>query len=67
MTSSLRTGNGWAAAGMLRVVATIQNSPYADEYSAQTANLTSWVVEIVEAAFKTQQRVRLFFLLLISG
>lgn len=53
----LAIGNGWAAAGMLRVVATIKNSPYANEYSAQTANLTSWVVEIVEAAFK-MQRVR---------
>jgi hypothetical protein len=50
---------------MLRVVATIMNSPYADEYSAQTANLTSWVVEIVEAAFKTQ-RVSLFLLVIFT-
>ncbi|ORY45851.1 Six-hairpin glycosidase-like protein [Leucosporidium creatinivorum] len=55
------TGNGWAAAGMLRVVATIINSPFAEEYSAQTAGLTSWVVEIVEAAFKTQRGDNLFY------
>lgn len=40
---------------MLRVVATIINSDYADEYSAQTANLTSWIIEIVEAAFQLQR------------
>lgn len=50
---------------MLRVVATIMNSPYAEEYSAQTANLTSWVVEIVEAAFELQ-RVRFFLLALLE-
>lgn len=46
-----RTGNGWAAAGMLRVLVTILNSPYAGQMKAQTDNLTSWIIEIVEKAF----------------
>lgn len=48
------TGNGWAAAGMLRVVASIVNSDYKDDFTAQTNNLTQWVIEIVEASFKLQ-------------
>lgn len=38
----------------MRVIATIINSDYKDEFEAQTANLTSWVIEIVEAAFELQ-------------
>lgn len=54
LTASRFTGNGWAAAGMMRVLATILNSDYASEYEAQTANLTDWIVEIVEASFAVQ-------------
>ncbi|KAL1742519.1 hypothetical protein HDZ31DRAFT_84088 [Schizophyllum fasciatum] len=45
------TGNGWAAAGMLRVLATIRHSPYADEMRAEQADLTAWVREIHAAVF----------------
>jgi hypothetical protein len=39
-------GNGWAAAGMLRVLGTIQNSEFADTLQIEQNNLTSWVKEI---------------------
>lgn len=44
-------GNGWAAAGIARVLATIKYSPYASKYRTQTANLAAWGAEIVTAAF----------------
>lgn len=50
-------GNGWAAAGMLRVYATILRSSYASQFSSQLSDLSSWVQEIVTAAFALQ-RVR---------
>ncbi|EEB90780.1 hypothetical protein MPER_10969 [Moniliophthora perniciosa FA553] len=40
------TGNGWAAAGMLRVLATIQNSEYSDNFKDEQDDLTDWVSEI---------------------
>ncbi|KAI0822092.1 Six-hairpin glycosidase-like protein [Trametes gibbosa] len=40
------TGNGWAAAGMLRVLATIQHSQYAKNMKNQAKDLTNWVSEI---------------------
>ena len=40
------TGNGWAAGGMLRVCATIMNSPYAKQYGSKTQDLKNWVGEI---------------------
>ncbi|GAA6009924.1 hypothetical protein JCM10207_002159 [Rhodosporidiobolus poonsookiae] len=45
------TGNGWAAAGMLRVLATIINSEYADSYASEAADLAAWTNEILVAAF----------------
>lgn len=45
------TGNGWAAAGMLRVLATIQHSQYADDYEDQQNDLTDWVKEIHAAMY----------------
>lgn len=44
------TGNAWAAAGMLRVLATIMRSPYNDEMASQRADLQAWTEEIIEAA-----------------
>lgn len=44
-------GNGWAAAGMARVIATLQHSSYASTYKTQIANLGAWAEEIVTAAF----------------
>ncbi|KAI0667555.1 Six-hairpin glycosidase-like protein [Trametes maxima] len=40
------TGNGWAAAGMLRVLGTIQHSQYAKSMKNQAKDLTNWVAEI---------------------
>jgi rhamnogalacturonyl hydrolase YesR len=45
------TGNGWAAAGMLRVIATMKNSPYSKDFSSQQKDLASWVKEIHTAMF----------------
>lgn len=47
------TGNGWAAAGMTRVLATVIRAPVAQGTSwAEDAinNLTSWIMEILDAA-----------------
>jgi rhamnogalacturonyl hydrolase YesR len=49
------TGNGWAAAGMIRVAESIKRSPIASDLQGQLSNLTSWVGEIVGAAWKHQQ------------
>lgn len=41
------TGNAWAASGMLRVYATILQSPYNEEMSKECDNLKLWVQEII--------------------
>ncbi|TFK19615.1 Six-hairpin glycosidase [Coprinopsis marcescibilis] len=46
------TGNGWAAAGMLRVHATIEHSEYADSFKKEKEDLGSWVSEIHDAVYK---------------
>ena len=53
----LGLGNAWAAAGMLRVLETIRHSKVSREFEGQTANLTSWVEEIVSATWKHQVSV----------
>ncbi|KAF7981515.1 hypothetical protein HWV62_33081 [Athelia sp. TMB] len=40
------TGNGWAAAGMLRVLGTILNTPFAAAMKSETNDLVQWVGEI---------------------
>ncbi|KAG8847045.1 hypothetical protein FRB96_001695 [Tulasnella sp. 330] len=40
------TGNGWAAAGMLRVLATMKNSPQASQFHSQQNDLSEWITEI---------------------
>lgn len=40
------TGNAWAAAGMIRVLGTIQRSQYAYSFQNQQNNLTNWIREI---------------------
>ncbi|KAG8878630.1 hypothetical protein FRB98_006035 [Tulasnella sp. 332] len=40
------TGNGWAAAGMLRVLATIKNSPHSSRFETQQTHLETWITEI---------------------
>ncbi|KAF7322986.1 hypothetical protein HMN09_00078300 [Mycena chlorophos] len=54
------TGNGWAAAGMLRVLATMKNSPYSGHYKSQQKNLASWVKEIHTAMFSVIDHTNIF-------
>jgi len=49
------TGNGWAAAGMLRVLLTINKSVFASQFAPQVNDLVSWVSEIVNGAMPYQQ------------
>lgn len=46
-TNRWLTGNAWAAYGMMRVLATIQKSPWAGEMGSEISDLQSWVTEIV--------------------
>ncbi|KAF9231375.1 hypothetical protein BU15DRAFT_90927 [Melanogaster broomeanus] len=39
-------GNAWAAAGMIRVLGTIQQSQYAKSFQSQQKDLANWVKEI---------------------
>ncbi|KAH9906085.1 Six-hairpin glycosidase [Epithele typhae] len=48
------TGNGWGAAGMLRVLRTIQRSEHAKTLASETEDLTTWVDEILTAVWKFQ-------------
>jgi rhamnogalacturonyl hydrolase YesR len=43
------TGNGWAAMGMLRVLATIRGSQWADSMKGQARDLENWIKEIHDA------------------
>ena len=45
------TGNGWAAAGMFRVLQTIRLSDVCDSFLDQQNDLLNWIEEIVEAAW----------------
>lgn len=47
-------GNGWAAAGMLRVLETMKNSDSNSAFKDQQANLTMWVQEIVNGTWSYQ-------------
>ncbi|KAF9482875.1 hypothetical protein BDN70DRAFT_874465 [Pholiota conissans] len=40
------TGNGWAAAGMLRVLMTIRQSEFANTFKNEQTDLANWVQEI---------------------
>ncbi|KAL8278079.1 hypothetical protein RQP46_009539 [Phenoliferia psychrophenolica] len=45
------TGNAWAASGMARVLATMQNGPNPANWTSQIADLALWTNEIVTSAF----------------
>ncbi|KAL0575778.1 hypothetical protein V5O48_006197 [Marasmius crinis-equi] len=45
------TGNAWAAAGMLRVLATIKYSNYSDSFKNEQADLVAWTNEIHKAMY----------------
>lgn len=61
LTRSLaNTGNGWVSGGILRVLATIENSSNStivQAFSDQAGDLASWTKEVVDAAW-TMPRVR---------
>ena len=46
------SSNGWAAAGMARVLATMQNSKYKSQTKTQQASLTSMIKGILDGAIK---------------
>lgn len=46
------TGNGWVAHGIARVLATVQKSQWNETLASEAADLGSWGVEIVKAAFE---------------
>jgi hypothetical protein len=48
---TLAPGNGWAAAGMLRVHATIKNSQFASSLKGEKKDLEKWVEEIHKAVY----------------
>ncbi|KDR71838.1 hypothetical protein GALMADRAFT_74638 [Galerina marginata CBS 339.88] len=54
------TGNGWAAAGMLRVIATIKHSEYANTFKNEQNDLTSWVKEIHAAIYPHLDNTNIF-------
>lgn len=56
------SGNGWAAAGMLRVLATIRNSPFAQRMKDQQGDLTDWIEEIHDGMYAVLVRLFIFAL-----
>lgn len=55
------TGNAWAAAGALRVFATIRDSAAADSMQSQQNDLLLWVGETLDGVWKFQVRVSFSF------
>lgn len=49
------TGNGWAIAGMIRVLRIIQLSPFANQLVNQQQNLIHWASSLVNTIWKYQQ------------
>jgi rhamnogalacturonyl hydrolase YesR len=58
------TGNAWAAAGALRVLATIQRSSAVQSMTSQQVDLVKWVRETLDGVWKFQVCVFCFVLLL---
>ncbi|KAI0067410.1 hypothetical protein BV25DRAFT_1819734 [Artomyces pyxidatus] len=54
------TGNGWAAAGMLRVMATMKNSQYAGSFKSEIKDLGQWAFDIQTAMYPFLQPNDLF-------
>jgi len=54
------TGNAWAAAGMLRVLSTIKESPFSSSFKSEQNDLSSWVTEIHDAMYNNVQSSGLF-------
>jgi len=49
-------GNGWAAAGIMRVLATIARSNFASQMQSQQSDLAHWVDEILTGVWRYQVR-----------
>jgi hypothetical protein len=47
-------GNGWAAAGMMRVLSTMNHTSDARRFSDHQANLTKWIDEILNESWSHQ-------------
>lgn len=47
-------GNAWAAAGMMRVLATLNNTESGGRFSEQQADLEEWIEEILVASWDKQ-------------
>ncbi|KAL6301871.1 hypothetical protein BKA93DRAFT_737895, partial [Sparassis latifolia] len=54
------TGNAWAAAGIVRVLGTIQHSPFAGALQAEAADLAAWAREIHAGMYARQRASGLF-------
>ncbi|KAI0259577.1 Six-hairpin glycosidase-like protein [Gloeopeniophorella convolvens] len=54
------TGNAWAAAGMLRVLGTMQSSPFAGKLKHQIKDLGTWAADIHAAMYPHLQPNGLF-------
>jgi hypothetical protein len=52
------TGNGWAAAGMLRVLETMRHSESSVDFTGQQTNLTMWIQEILDGTWVHQVNAR---------
>lgn len=46
------TGNGWAAAGMVKVIATIAQSEFASDMQSQIDDLVSWTQAILDGCYR---------------
>ncbi|KAG2049356.1 Six-hairpin glycosidase [Suillus hirtellus] len=55
------TGNAWAAAGIIRVLGTIQRSPFANSFKSQQNDLAHWVHEIHGAMYSHINSNGLFY------
>lgn len=49
------TGNGWAAAGMMRVLSTMNHTSDARRFADHQANLTKWIDEILTESWSHQR------------
>ncbi|TFK29237.1 hypothetical protein FA15DRAFT_752708 [Coprinopsis marcescibilis] len=49
------TGNAWAAAGMLRVLSTLNHSSIGHQFKQEQADLTTWVQEVLETSWINQR------------
>ncbi|TFY81789.1 hypothetical protein EWM64_g2222 [Hericium alpestre] len=54
-TTTGGTGNAWAAAGMMRVLTTIANSPFNNAMQKEQSDLKAWINEIFTGAWACQK------------